>query len=130
MYDRLEIIEGAIGLKFQYYEKKIVEKATKVFEKRIRKGNENLSFDELMETPVSNEKNDEYDIPSQEEMLEFYIEKIIYDDIIEAEIRHIDDNSLLGILDQKGYGCLFDWKHEISKKYVEKVLNEIKDANN
>ena len=130
MYDRLEIIEGAIGLKFQHYEKKIVEKATKVFEKRIRKGNENLSFDELMETPVSNEKNDEYDIPSQEEMLEFYIEEIIYDDIIEAEIRHIDDNSLLGILDQKGYGCLFVWKHEISKKYVEKVLNEIKDANN
>lgn len=123
--ERLESIEGAINLKFNHFEKKIIEKASKIFEKEFKKGNENLIFDELMKMPIADEINEEFDVPAVKEQLEFYINKIIYDDIIEPEIRHIDDNRLLEILDTKGYGCLFSWQNAISEKYVEKVINEI-----
>ena len=125
---RLENIEGAIRLMFQDHEKKIFEKSLKVFKKEFQKGNENLSFDELMRKPVSDEENDEYDVPTVEEQLRFYIGKIIYKDVIEPEIRHIDDNRLLEILDEKGYGCLFPWQNSISENYIEKIFNEIREV--
>ncbi len=127
--NKLEIIETGIEIKFQYCENKIVEKAVKIFEKEFKKGNENLSFDELMKIPISNEIYEEYDVPTVKEQLEFYIDKIIYDDIIEPKIRHVDDNKLLKILNQKGYGCLFSWKNAISEKYIEKIFNKIKENN-
>jgi hypothetical protein len=127
--NKLEIIKTGIEIKFQYCENKIVEKVVNIFDKEFKKGNENLSFDELMRMPISDETNEEFDVPTVKEQLEFYIDKIIYDDIIEPKIRHVDDNQLLKILNQKGYGCLFSWKNAISEKYIEKIFNKIKENN-
>ena len=122
--DRLKSIEGAIALRFQIHEKKIFEKAVKIFEKDFKKGNENLTFNELMEKYISDEQTEELEV-SIKEQLKFYIGQIIYNDIIEPEIHHISNMRLQELID-KQYGNTFAWINKISEIPVEKIFNEIK----
>ena len=124
--DRLKSIEGAIALRFQIHEKKIFEKAVEIFEKDFKKGNENLTFNELMEKYISDEQTEELEV-SIKEQLKFYIGQIIYDDVIEPEIHHISDVRLQELIEDKQYGNTFAWVNKISKTPVEKIFNKIKE---
>ena len=123
--DRLKSIEGAITRRFQIHEKKIFEKAVKIFEKDFKKGNENLTFNELMEKYISDEQTEELEV-SIKEQLKFYNGQIIYNDIIEPEIHHISNMRLQELID-KQYGNTFAWVNKISEIPVEKIFNKIKE---